>query len=401
MRTLYILMIIIVTISLSATSLIVERGNNARVIVPITTIDSFYFANSVAGENVDQLNFVNRGYYFPGHPRQIVVELMDANGNLIIDSIPVTFSFDYDPPDGVSLNQDVYTAGDSLTVVSESGVATVTLYESDEPGTARVRATLQDEGMIVTDWHDYVIDINDIQNMSFWYDVNHVDNMGNGLWMLPVAVLCSTADGTPGAHGTAVWFHVTDPEIDWAIVIAEAYIGNLSFDADSLDGVAHSSLIFGGDHCQEELSISVEVGEMDEEFRILLPICDPQITLLPSPGYLAWMVENNPEYRTADINIILTDGQGFPVQNGIVFLSATLGTFIEPDEQYQVPGEPWSMLQTDSEGMAIARIQFHRTDCPPVDDPPNEINVDIYASLLGANATNQTTIILLNYNEPE
>ncbi len=399
MRNAMIALMLALCLSLTATSMIIERGEQARIIVPIDNVDSLYFANETAGEQVMQLRFEYQESFSPLGNYLIMVELMDSYGNLVLDAPPVTFSFVYDPPGGASINGEVYTVDDSLTVDSVNGVATAHLLGHNENGLAVLRAAVESNGMIISETHSFVLHCAPVENITIQAG-NATYNVGSGYWALPVSALCTSSDGENAQYGVAAWYSIADDDIEWCSIVAETYIGNHTTYSDSLQGVASSVLTYDGSYSLREVPVRVMCGNCDVTEYIQLPIGEPQVEVLPVPGHLDWTEDNVDESLVGEFLVSVTDGQGNPVDGAVLSFSSTRGEFIEPEEQYQVPDEEWWVVQTVN-GISYARIEFQPYECPPVENPPNEVFVEVTVTLLETYVTDMTASFLINYNEPE
>ncbi len=396
MRNLYIILLSVFVVTLSATSLIIDRGEDARIVVETDTIDSLYFSDTVYSEEVAQIHFVVDDTD-PYHGDELImVELMDANGNLVLDSPPVTLSFAYTPPGGANINNEVYTIEDSITVATYNGIALAVLHWGYEAGYAVIRASVESNGQMISNTQGYVVYASEVESIDIQMGTSAID-CGNGFWSVPIAAMCLTVDGNTPPYGTAVWFTIDDETIEWCNVVAESYTGNHNVYGDSTQGVANTLLTYDGSHSLEEVPVHVECGNLSVVEYIQLPIQLPQLEIYPMPGHLDWTNNNFPSPLVGEIFAQVSDAQGNPIANAVIIFYSERGEFIEPDEQYQVPGEDWYVLQTNEWGNARALIQYQTYECPPVIPPPNEIPVDIHATILGTEVTDQTTVILLNY----
>ncbi len=398
MKTFTFLVMLLLCLVLSATSMVIKREDQPDIAVPIATVDSIYFTDQAAGE-VTHLQFVP-AHADPGCPVEVAVQLLDAIGNPVLNTTPVHFSFVNMPPSGTNINHEVYTINDTLTVRSVYGMAIVSLNCGTESGVVWLSASVDLEDDTVSETCNYVIHATNVDNVSIQYG-NDVTNAGSGCWSLPIGAMCTNDAGVPATYGTAVWFSIPDQEIDWCSVIPESYIGNPNVYGDSLPGMAYTRLCYDGAHSLEDVTVRIQVGDFDEAFMVELPLIQPQLDAVPIPGHLDWTEGSDWDYVEGEIQIHVSDGQGNPVHYAIVSLTSTHGEFVEPDVQYQVPGEDWSVIHTNTDGYTRGRIRFYEYECPPVDPPPNEVPVDLTIWLNGTDVTDQTTIILLNYNEPE
>ncbi len=395
-----ILIMLILCLNLAATSMVIERQDQARIIIPVDTIDSLYFSNDTVGE-VAQLQFVmQEPPEYPNDPVIIYIELVDINGNLVLESHPVTLSFATVPPDMVNINDMVYTIYDSTAVNSVDGVVTASLNPGNVEGVVTIRATVEVNGNTITATCQYAIHMMAIEGFYLWIgDAGY--NIGGGNWALPVAAVLTTADGVLVPDGIPVSFSIGDYGNDWANIEESAYTGNSCSYAGPTPGYAYTILTYDGSYSMLPLTINISAGGLTAPIISYLPINQPQMEAIPMPGHPDFVFDEDTHYFSCDFLMNVTDGQGNPIRNAIIQMTSTHGTFQEPDEEYQVPNGDWSRLLTNEEGVAIGTILFTEEDCPPVDDPPNEVPVEMTFNLYGTDVTESVTFTLRNYNELE
>ena len=398
MRNLFVILILTIVGMLAATSLVIKREDQSRVIVPIDTIDSLYFSDAAAGD-VAQLNFIDSEEdLWPTAPIQI--ELLDPYGGLVPVSMPVELSFDSIPPEGASINNLIYYAGETITVYSESGVVNATLDWGFASGTATVRATVLRGDETITQTHAYQFHNTIPIHISVFPTAEGF--LGeNGFWVFPIGAQISNYWGEPLSFDSPFNFAIANSDMDWCSIEPVGYTGNSTPYTDPIEGVAQTIITYDSSHEFQTLFLVISVDDFQNTCYLDLSLSQPTLRLLSNPMHLDWGDENQTDPQVSHIRATVEDSSGNPIPNAVIVLTSTHGTFIEPEEQYQVPGQGWNYIQTNENGLAIASIEFHQYECPPVDPPPNEVQVDITGSVQGADVTDQTTIILLNYNEPE
>ncbi len=362
---------------------------------------------NVVSDDVSQLT-----YAFPGQvdmairgtggisTYELKVNLWDMSGNAILDSKEVNFKFVNMPPANCNFNNLVYSDQDTLTVTSVNGSAIVSVNSGDEAGVVWIKAwTINDNFQEVSATKSNIV-IHAGQPAHIDGGIGEYDtgtNVGSGLWSVGTSAIITDEWGNPVDRGTAVWFSIADNTIDWATVIAEAYIGNLNEDGDSLQGVAFSTIIYDGSHTFELLPIKIECGDLWEIIYYQLPLNSPQLDMIPLPGHLDFLSTTDNTTLEGEIQCTVTDGQGSPIHDAQVTLYSTRGTFLQPDDEFLVPGEAYWVIKTNQQGVARAKMQFIEDECPAVDPAPNEVPVDVTGTIIGTEVTDQTTVILLNY----
>ncbi len=403
MKTVTFLVMLLLCLSLTATTnIVIDKIDNTTVSIPVAEIDSIYFAEGYVGDEVASIEFEPAIYVDPlpyGHPQAIYVLLYDEDGNLVYDATPVNFTFVSQPPQGVNINNEVYQPGESVSVYSSNGMATVTLHNGGEDGVAEIQASVEYDGQTIAETHCFDVLATGLHSVAIQYGNNAFDS-GSGLWRLPISIIATSPAGTPLANGTAVWFTIGDTEIDWCSIVFESYIGNDNIYGDSLPGVANTTLYYDGAYSLQEVPVHVYIADFDDIFMVELPMNDPILETIPIPGYLEWNEDNNTDEHKGQIYISIIDGLGNPVQNATLMLSSTHGVFIEPEEQYQVPEHDWNYVQTDQTGVSHALIQFFEYECPPDEDPPNIVAGVVTIYLLGTDISDTVTFALFNYIDP-
>ncbi len=332
--------------------------------------------------------------------RELIVNLWDMSGNPVLDSKDISFTFVYTPPLGCNINEEAWAVGEVVTVTSVNGSAIVSINSGSAAGVVTVKAyTTNESGQEVSVTRsNIVIHAGPPYHASVGIgEYNTGENTGAGTWTVGINAIITDEWGNPVDYGTAVWFSIPDNTIDWATVVAEAYVGNPNEEGDSLQGVAFSTLTYDGSHTFDVLPIQINCGNLVDVDYVDLPLNGPQLEMLPVPGHLDWTPTNNPQYLTGNVLISVTDDQGNPISGAKVTLYSVRGEFVEADDPYNVEGEePWVVQTVD--GIAYAKIRFSQLECPAVIPPPNEVPVDITGTIVGTEVTDQTTITLLNYN---
>lgn len=401
-------------------------------IPPVSTVHSIQFTQT---GQID-LNAINTG----GCDSAILhVKLYDESGDLVIAPHNVWFKISSpSPPEGANLNNQ--PAGDSVLVVSENGVAHITVYSGTASGFFGVRASCISGGNYLFDVQPRIFihaaPPSRIEVFAGGYNTG--ENMGGGLWRIVIGAIVYDVYNNPLDYGTSVWFYLPEETYNSQIG-ANAYVGNESVNGDSTAGVAYTTLTYSGYYTFESLKIRAVTGgvngmEVFGEGYIVLPLNQPQLELEIIPGNMIFHGNTNtvPPSATALLNAWVFDGQGCSIHKRRISLTSSAGEF-EPihgtsedpmncnpyaqpniivtdwydpvaiydwyyDPIWQIPGGP--DINDGQDGLAQGQIRFYAWEIPwddPIPNYPSTLSVAITAELLGTGVTTSVTIILTKY----
>jgi hypothetical protein len=378
--------------------------------------DEVYSINFTQEGQID-LNVANTG----GVESAILrVRLKDINGNLIDTSNNVYFRIvNSDPPAGANLN-DV-NVSDSVLVQSIGGEAQVSVNSGTESGILIIRASWINDDPVHPRWvratkANIVIHAGPpAVVLPFIGGFNTGQNMGGGLWRVVAGAVVKDTYGNPVDRGTSVFFELINNVTNCQIG-ANAYVGNVSVEDDSLDGVAYTTLSYSGIYTNDLITIKASTGEVGGEGvdgynTVPLPLNDPRFEIQCNPASLIYG-DTAPDWKSADIYCVLTDGQGQLVGNSVVMLLCTRGQFVAiPGFNNNYPTDPaWRIITDDGSygtgdyaGWGWGQIRFHRLECPagdPNTQTPGQTSAAIIGRILGTNVTAQTDIALYRYWTP-
>ena len=349
------------------------------------------------------------------------VKLRDINGNLIDTQKDIWFRIvNVNPPAGANLNG--HPTSDSVMVVSTGGEAQISVNSGLGSGTLSIRAshTRESDGRwIRATKANIVIHAGSPATIApFIGRYNTGQSMGGGLWEVIAGAEVYDIHGNPVDRGTSVFFELLD-NTTYCTIAANAYVGNVSVDDDSLAGVAYTTVIYPGIRTNQYITIqastgSVEVSTVTGYSTVTLHLKEPQLSLQPNPQSLNFG-DTAPEWKHADLHLKLTDGQGSPIGDQEVMLSSTKGQFVQVPG-YSIPphgGNPsaWilkTLYDPDNDanpnfGMAIGQIRFHRYECPagiPETETPGQTSGTIIARILGTEAMDTADIVIYRYWTP-
>lgn len=331
------------------------------------------------------------------------VKLHDINGNLIDTPQNVYFKImNANPPAGANLNNQ--PAADSVLVVSSGGEAQISVNSGTVAGVLSVRASCTKNGKYVYAAKPNII----IQAgppatiVPFIGGFNSGVNMGGGLWRVIAGAVVKDIWGNPVSRDTAVRFFLPNDTYNCQIV-ADAFVGNVSVNGDSLAGVAYTILTYSGTYTNEPLTIRVEtIGGTASVFgqaTVILPLNDPRFEMQAQPGLLNFQDAPPINTKEADIHALLTDSQGNFIHDAKIMLVSNHGQFIWTAGTANLPSDPVWMITTDWSGLAIGRIKCYRVEVPPPDPTgiPGQIAVSITGRILGTAVFAETSVTLYRF----
>lgn len=368
---------------------------------------------SFTQEGQIDLNVANTG----GEESAILrVRLKDINGNLIDSPQNVYFRIvNVDPPAGANLNNQPVT--DSVLVVSSGGEAQISVNSGTESGILIIRASCTKNGKWVRATKaNIVIHAGPPATViPFIGGFNTGQNMGGGLWRIVGGAVVKDIYGNPVDRGTSVFFELVDNTTNCQIG-ANGYVGNVSVDDDSLDGVAYTTLSYSGIYTNDLVTIKAStgsaIGEGVEGYATVgLPLNDPRFEVQANPASLNFG-DTSPDWKSSEIYAVLTDGQGLDIGNQEIMLLCMKGQFVAiPGFNNDYPGAPVWLIKTDDgsygtgsyAGWAWGQIRFHRLECPagdPQTQTPGQTSGIITARIMGTNVTAETNVALYRYWTP-
>ena len=331
------------------------------------------------------------------------VMLHDINGNLIDTPQNVYFKIMNNvPPTGANLNNQ--PASDSVLVVSSGGQAQISVNSGSQAGVLSVRASCTKNGKYVFAAKPNIIIQAGPPNtiVPFIGGFNTGVNMGGGLWRVIAGAVVKDVWGNPVSRGTAVRFFLPNDTYNCQIG-ADAFVGNVSVNGDSLAGVAYTILTYSGTYTNEPLTIRVEtIGGSVSIFgqaTVILPLNDPRFEMQSQPGLLNFSDTPPINSKEADIHAVLTDSQGNLIHDAKIMLVSNHGEFIYTSGTGNPATDPAWLITTDWNGLAIGRIRCYRVEVPPPDPTgiPGQIAVSITGRILGTAVFAETSVTLYRY----
>jgi len=345
------------------------------------------------------------------------VKLKDINGNLIDSPQNVYFRImNTNPPAGANLNNQ--PVRDSVLVVSTGGEAQISVNAGTESGILVVRASCTSaSGRWVRATKGSIVIKSGPPHsvVPFIGGFNTGENVGGGLWEVVAGAVVKDIYGNPVSNATSVFFELIN-NITNCQIGATGYVGNLSAQEDSLAGVAYTTVTYSGNYTYDWITIRASTGAIQGEgvdgyATVQLPLNDPRFEIQANPWSLVYG-NNNPDWKSADIYAVLTDGQGQPVGNAPIMLLSTKGQFVAvPGYNNNYPGDPaWRIITNDGSygtgdyaGWAWGQIRFHRLEIPagdPQTETPCQTSGSIVGRILGTNVTAETSVALYRYWTP-
>ncbi len=399
MRNLSLFLILIITGALSATSIVIERTEGPDISCSTADIEDISFTDDAVGVDVASIEYLTTDFQLQTNTSTtLTAVLLDLNGNIVDTDQDVTFIFVWEPTPGTNINDEADAVDEYVTVTPENGIVSATLNVGD-PGLTSISVRTADYlGSTIEENRIVTIFTNAFNVVGLVDAPFSGTNCGAGMWRVTVSAICSNDLGMASPSDVPCLFSFVDETIDWANIDGDAYTGNENYEGQSYAGVAFTDLDYHGSHSLDKVAIQCVVDGITIIDTVQLPLNDPAISMTLDPGNLAWTtgMDENDEL-IGEVEIHVHDGQGNAVSGAVFNLISTRGDFVEPDEQYQVPGENYNVIQSVY-GVAVGKIRLRWFECPPVDPPPNQISVDITAFLESHQLTATATLIVLNYN---
>jgi hypothetical protein len=382
--------------------------DSASVTTQITVVSDMIYSLEYAFSGQVDISIQGTG---GNESAEITVNLYDSNGNLIDDSedLEVYFKF-ITGPYGANINNLVsYPSTDSVAVQPENGQAVVSVSSGSDPGTIALKAyTFNDTLEISAVKSNIVVHSGPPNSIELAIgDVDSAEDMGGGVWQIECAALINDAWGNPVDYGTAVWFSLEDPEFpgndpSWALVEAEAYVGNENANTDSLEGVAYTYLNYEGSHTNDTLVVWVEVSGQFATFVdssiVIMPIQFATLDLVVTPAHLDWIIPNDNDPKETTIRVLVLDGQNNPVNGQTIYFSCPAGMPIGGSDPYiGVTGDDPNVPPIWPSGMLFKQFRFQKYECPPPPPSPNQVTYNIEVLILGTGVSDTIPITLYRY----
>lgn len=346
------------------------------------------------------------------------VKLRDINGNLIDTQKEIWFRIvNNQPPAGANLNNQPVT--DSVSVLSTGGEAQISVNSGIESGILVIRAshTRESDGSwIRATKANILIHAGPPATVTpFIGRFNTGQNMGGGLWRVIAGAEVYDIYGNPVDQGTSVFFEILN-NTNSCTIEGNAYVGNVSTEDDSLDGVAYTTVTYSGVHTNEMITIKATTGagtgaSVSGFATLPLPLNDPRFEIQANPQSLNFG-DTSPDWKSTEIYCVLTDGQGCLIGNQEIMLVSTKGQFVAiPGFNNDYPAAPVWLIKTDDgsygtgnyAGWAWGQIRFHRLECPagdPQAQSPGQTTGSIIGRILGTAVTDQTDVAIYRYWTP-
>lgn len=339
------------------------------------------------------------------------VKLRDINGNLIDAPQKVYFKIvNSNAPAGANLND--HPQSDSVEVTSNGGEAQISVNSGTESGLLKIRASWRsDDGTryIYAEKNNIVIHAGPPAPggvIPFIGGFNTGTNIGGGMWRIIAGAIVKDIHNNPVDKGTAVWFELlNNPACQ---IGAEAYVGNVSVNGDSLAGVAYTIFTYNGIYTYDVVTIRANCGDSPNgvpiygDADVTLPLNDPRFEIQAQPASV-YFDENQTTPEYSNVHCLLTDGQGLPVENAYIMLLCTRGQFVQNLNGLYDPTLPpneWWKVITDATGLAQGRIAYKAVECPPPDPLsglPGTTDGLITGRILGTNVQASTSVTLWRY----
>ncbi|MEA3287890.1 MAG: hypothetical protein U9Q77_11035 [Candidatus Marinimicrobia bacterium] len=315
----------------------------------------------------------------------LFAEVRDARGELVDVIYDVTFSIGPTPA-GSNLNGE----GNSVTVETNYGVASVTLNSGSESGPVQLTVSTTNEAgdPIRSTGIPVVIRAGLPAHINADVDVVSIEQVGGGFYQMEVAALVWDQFTNPVEDSTQVyWSVIPDTIID---IIGESYTYNENIAGDAYHGMAWSKLYYNSGVIFDTIQVVARTwGEdgdtvltyvnADADSLQILPFYPGTLTVTPSVSFHDFGM-GGPNPFPVTLTATLIDYYGNPIFGGrILFQAIGFDHFEDMDGNVIDP----PIAVTDEQGTAQVVVFFDQALCTPNfnnADPPEVTSYDPFTA---------------------
>lgn len=356
------------------------------------------------------------------------VKLRDINGNLIDRPQNVYFRIMNSAsslPAGANLNNNA--PWDSVKVISNGGEAQVSVNAGTESGVLVIRAscTTEDGRWIQATKPNILIQAGPPHSIvPFIGGFNTGTNLGGGVWRVIAGAHVRDRWNNPVQNNTSIWFSIYgadaapgyDPPTS-AQIEAEATVGNVSVNGDSLAGVAYTVVTYNGIMTNDVVSIHARSGDgmgnaVENYGNVILPLNDPRFEIQVVPTFVNFG-QTAPATKEAKIIMALTDGQGLDISGSEILLLTTRGQIVLNPDHYNSPTNPtYNQIPpnyantaapdrvTTYQKWAHGQVKVYLNEFPFGDgqtNTPSTTDIGITGRILGTSVQATTNLLVYRY----
>jgi hypothetical protein len=317
-----------------------------------------------------------------GYSTNIYAHLQDANGNPLSSGYGVVFKITAAPsdtaPSGPSFDSVITDTGahviDSVLAVTDiNGRAGVAVYSGTKSGTVRIKAISTDNPNIFKEKSLVTL----VSGPPAHIDIGPTNLAQQNGDAISTPVICLVWDqySNQVECSTAVYFTLIPDTIAYIYGngITGGCIDSATGDTIGALGQVTTSIVYTSGHTFDTVRVIAASGDIaDTSVNIVLAIFEGEIVVGANPGYL---FVNTPAVTadTSDIEALLIDGLGYPIENGVINFSVQIcGEILGP-----------VMDTTDIQGMAYTRFRIWDYQIPQTPPEPPQCTAKVKARLRG------------------
>ncbi|MBC8376559.1 MAG: hypothetical protein H8E26_10975 [FCB group bacterium] len=327
----------------------------------------------------------------PSAPNKIVVaggfgvasttiraEVRDARGELVDQPYDVEFVLG-PAPAGANLDGN---PGNSTTVESNYGVASVTLNSGSQSGPVRVTArVVLGTGTISATAVPVTIAAGPAAFIDVDIDINQIEPIGGGQYQAEMAARVWDQYTNPVEDSTQVYWHIEPDSIASVIGGSLTYGENLA--NDQYHGIAWSMIYWNSDRTFDNVQVIAQTYGADgdtiqgyvnaaEDSLLLLPFYPGELIVIPSMQFYDFQPAANP--NPAQVPVLLTAVLTDYYNNAIKNARILFGSFGAAGWDPLDPETGMPIVRTDNQGVAQITVFFDAGLCTPNFNADNSIN---------------------------
>lgn len=327
----------------------------------------------------------------PSTPNKIVVgggfgvasttiraEVRDARGELVDQPYDVEFQLGPSIPAGANLDG----IGNTTTVESNYGVASVTLNSGSQSGPVRITArVVLGTGTIAATAIPVTIAAGPPAFIDVDIDINQIEPIGGGQYQAEMAARVWDEYTNPVEDSTQVYWHIEPDSIASVIGGSLTYGENLN--GDQYHGISWSMIYWNSDRTFDNVQVIAQTygangdtiqGYVNaaEDSLLLLPFYPGELIVIPSMQFYDFQPANNPNPSQVPVILtaVLTDYYNNAIKNArILFGSFGAAAWDPLDPETGMP-----IVRTDNQGVAQITVFFDAGLCTPNFNADGSVN---------------------------
>ncbi|MBT4714050.1 MAG: Ig-like domain-containing protein [Candidatus Marinimicrobia bacterium] len=327
----------------------------------------------------------------PSAPNKIVVaggfgvasttiraEVRDARGELVDQPYDVVFELG-PAPAGANLDG---IPGNTTTVESNYGVASVTLNSGSQSGPVRITTSVVlGTGSISATAVPVTIAAGPPAFIDVDIDINQIEPIGGGQYQAEMAARVWDQYTNPVEDSTQVYWHIEPDSIASVIGGSLTYGENLN--GDQYHGLAWSMIYWNSDRTFDNVNVIAQTygangdtvqGYVNaaEDSLLLLPFYPGELIVIPELQFHDFQPANNPAPLQVPVILtaVLTDYYNNAIKNArILFGSFGAARWDPVDDETGMP-----MIRTNNQGIAQITVFFDAGLCTPNFNADGSVN---------------------------